>query len=135
MPIAVADEPELKDFRLAARCKMISGKVDQICGVVFRYKDPSNYLLARANALDGNLRLYAIEGDKRRAIESFSGAVTGGVWHEFVIEAKGEAIEVFWDGMRVLKGRVKAHVDAGKVGVATKADAVTYFDDLSIAPL
>jgi hypothetical protein len=134
-PVALADEPQLRDFRASVRCKMITGKIDQTCGLVFRYQDASNYLVVRGTALDGNIRLYIVQEGRRRAVESFIGAVTGGVWHELSIEAKGEMIEASWDGMRVIKGRVKEHLDAGKIGVATKADAVTYFDDLSVAPL
>ena len=49
-PIAVAEELSLRDFRLAVRCKPISGKVDQACGLVFRYRDENNYYVVRANA-------------------------------------------------------------------------------------
>jgi hypothetical protein len=131
--IAVADQPSLKNIRAHVRCKMISGRVEQSCGLVFRYKDDNNYMLIRANALEGNLRLYAYRNGHKQVLESFSGAVTGGVWHELRVAAKGDDIEVDWDGERVLKGHAKEDsAGAGKTGVWTQADSVTYFDDLTV---
>jgi hypothetical protein len=131
--IAVADQPSFGDVRAHVRCKMISGRVEQSCGLVFRYKDESNYMLIRANALEGSLRLYAYRDGRRYLLESFSGAVTGGVWHELRVAAKADQIEVDWDGERVLKGRAKDSAAVGRAGVWTQADSVTYFDDLIIA--
>jgi hypothetical protein len=133
--IAIADQPQLKDLVVRVRCKMISGRVEQSCGLVFRYKDESNYMLIRANALEGNLRLYAVRDGKSQLIESFSGAVTGGVWHELSVTAKADQIEVDWDGARALKTKDKSSMPSGKAGVWTQADSVTYFDDLSVTTL
>jgi hypothetical protein len=57
-PVAVANEPSLRDVRLSVRCKPVSGQVDQACGLVFRYRDQDNYYITRANALENNVRLY-----------------------------------------------------------------------------
>jgi hypothetical protein len=135
MLIAIADQPSVKDVHVRVRCKMISGRVEQSCGLVFRYADESNYMLIRANALEGNLRLYAVRDGKKLLIESFSGAVTGGVWHELAVSAKGDQIEVLWDGDRALKTKDKASMPSGKAGVWTQADSVTYFDDLVVSRL
>jgi hypothetical protein len=59
-PIAIAEELSLRDFRLAVRCKPVSGKVDQACGLVFRYIDENNYYVTRANALEDNVRFYHV---------------------------------------------------------------------------
>src|SRR5712692_6168456 len=59
--------PELKDLRLSVKCKPISGKVDQGCGLVFRLKDADNYYIVRANALEDNVRLYhVVKGNRRQ---------------------------------------------------------------------
>src|SRR5205807_7015900 len=58
--------PPLKDLRLSVRCKPISGKVDQGCGLVWRLRDADNYYLARANALEDNVRLYHVVKGRRR---------------------------------------------------------------------
>ncbi len=57
-PVAVADGPGLRDVRVSVKCKPVSGAVDQACGVVWRYRNASNYYLARANADENNVRLY-----------------------------------------------------------------------------
>jgi hypothetical protein len=66
-PVAVANEPSLRDVRLSVRCKPVSGQVDQACGLVFRYRDQDNYYVTRANALENNVRLYhVVKGDRRQ---------------------------------------------------------------------
>ena len=131
-PVAVADEPAVRDLRLIVKCKPMSGNVDQACGLVFRYRNANNYYITRANALEGNIRLYYVKDGQRKQIASFAGSVSADAWHELGVEAKGEHIEVLWDGKRVLSADDKTFPDAGRVGVWTKADSVTYFDDLSL---
>src|ERR671924_660014 len=109
-PVAVANEPLFKDVRLEVRCKPVSGKGDQACGLVFRYRDENNYYVARANALEDNVRLYHVVNGNRRQFAGWNGNV--------VIDAKDDTFK-----------------DAGKVGVWTKADSVTHFAALSAKPL
>ncbi len=134
-PVAVADAPEVKDLRLEVRCKPVSGKVDEACGVVFRFKDPDNYYVARANALEDNVNLYHVVNGRRRQIEGWSGKVTPNTWHSLAIEARGDHLQVFWEGKPIIDARDDTFRDAGKVGVWTKADSVTYFDALTVKPL
>jgi hypothetical protein len=134
-PIAVATEPKLANVRVSVRCKMISGRVDQACGLVARYADENNYLLTRANSLENNIRLYTVKDGRRSEVASFSGAVTHAVWHEYRFELRGDHLQVFWDGKQVLDHRDSTFAAAGLAGVWTKADSITYFDDLTIEPL
>lgn len=134
-PVAVANEPSLRDVRVSVKCEPISGRVDQACGLVFRYRDENNYYLTRANALENNVRLYVVKDGHRKQLESWSGAVTGKAWHELRVDAREDRFEVYWDGKKVLEGKDRTFADAGKVGVWTKADSVTYFDDLRATPL
>ncbi|HEV8341236.1 MAG TPA: family 16 glycoside hydrolase [Candidatus Binatia bacterium] len=134
-PIAVANEPSLQNFRLSVRCKPISGKVDQACGLVFRYRDENNYYVIRANALEDNVRFYYVKDGKRNQLASWSGRVSSGSWHELRVDARGEHLEVYWNGKRVIDAKDTTFSAPGKVGVWTKADSVTYFDDLSATPL
>jgi hypothetical protein len=134
-PVAVANAPEVKDLRLEVRCKPVSGKVDEACGVVFRFKDPGNYYVARANALEDNVNLYRVVDGKRRQIEGWRGKVTKNTWHSLAIEARGDHLQVFWEGERVVDAKDDTFRDAGKVGLWTKADSVTYFDALTLKPL
>ncbi len=134
-PVAVADEPTLKDLRLSVKCKPVAGKVDQGCGLVFRYQDPDNYYVTRANALEDNVRLYHVVEGRRGQLAGWDGKVASGVWHDLRVDAKGDHIEVYFDGKKVLDARDATYGGAGKVGVWTKADSIIYFDDLSAQAL
>jgi hypothetical protein len=133
-PVAVADAPPLADLALSVKCKPVSGQVDQGCGLVFRYQDANNYYLTRANALEDNVRFYHVKDGNRAQIKSWSGKVKSGVWHDFRVEAKGDHFAVTFDGKQVLDATDKTFMQAGKVGVWTKADSVIYFDDLKVEP-
>jgi hypothetical protein len=133
--IAAAESPPLRDMSLSVRCKPVSGGVDQACGLVFRYQDEKNYYITRANPLEGNVRLYYVKNGGRSRIASWDGAVTAGVWHELAVEVRGDHIQVSWDGKQVLDHHDATFGEAGRGGLWIKADSVTYFDDLLVAPL
>jgi hypothetical protein len=134
-PVAVADAPQVKDLRLEVRCKPVSGKVDEACGLVFRFKDPDNYYVTRANALEDNVRLYRVVNGRRREFAGWNGKVAAQTWHTLAVEARGDRFQVFFDGKPAIDAKDDTFKDAGKVGVWTKADSVTYFDALSVKPL
>src|SRR5512146_3311039 len=134
-PVAVADEPMMKDVRLEVRCRPISGETDEACGLIFRYRDPDNYYVARANALEDNVNLYHVVKGRRSRIKGWSGKVTKNAWHTLAVEARGGRLQVFWEGKPVIDANDDTFRDAGKVGVWTKADSVTYFDALTATPL
>ena len=134
-PVAVADAPILEDLRLEVRCKQVGGKTDQACGLVFRYQDQDNYYLARANALEDNVNLYRVVKGHRRQIMGWNGKVSGGVWHTLAVEVRGDQLKVIWEGKPIIDVADRAFRQAGKVGLWTKADSVTYFDALSVTPL
>jgi hypothetical protein len=133
--MAIAHAPALRDLRLSVRCKPVSGQFDQACGLVFRYQDAGNYYLTRANALEGNVRLYHVKGGKRTQIATWSGRVDEGEWQELRVAALGDLIEVRWDGKPVLTATDATFPEPGRIGLWTKADSVTYFDDLTVVPL
>lgn len=134
-PVAVMNEPSLGNVRVSVRCKAVSGQVDQACGLVARYRDENNYYVTRTNSLEDNIRLYTVRDGQRRQLASWSGRVTPNAWHEYRLELRGDHIEVFWDGQRVLDHRDTTFAEPGRVGVWTKADSVTYFDDLRVEAL
>ncbi|HJZ88807.1 MAG TPA: hypothetical protein VKN99_26730 [Polyangia bacterium] len=134
-PVAVADGPTFKDLSLSVKCKQVAGKVDQGCGLVFRYRDENNYYITRANALEDNVRLYHVVKGRRIQFAGWNGAVKSGVWHDLRVDAKGDHFEVYYDGKKVMDAHDKTFSDAGKVGLWTKADSVIYFDDLVATPL
>jgi hypothetical protein len=130
-PIAVADEPLLRDGSVSVRCKSVSGSVDQACGLVFRYRDANNYYVTRANALENNVRLYHVKSGDRRQFAGWSGTVSTGKWHTLRVEARGDHFEIYWEDKKIIDVHDATFRDAGKIGVWTKADSVTYFDDLT----
>jgi hypothetical protein len=132
-PIAYTG-PELKDLRLSVKCKAIRGKVDQGCGIVWRLKDPDNYYIVRANALEDNVHLYRTVKGRRVKFAGWNGKVASGVWHELATEMAGDHIQVFFDGKKVIDDHDDALKDAGKFGVWTKADSIIQFDDLTATP-
>ncbi len=134
-PVAVADAPLLKDLRLDVRCKPVSGKTDEACGLVFRYRDPDNYYVARANDLEDNVRLYHVVKGQRREFAGWNGKVAPQTWHALAVEARGDRFQVFFDDKPIVDAKDETFKDAGKVGVWTKADSVTYFDALTVTPL
>ncbi|HMC83633.1 MAG TPA: hypothetical protein VKL61_10425 [Candidatus Polarisedimenticolia bacterium] len=127
--------PEMKDLRLSVKCKPVSGKVDQGCGLVFRLKDADNYYITRANALESNVRLYHVVKGRRIQFAGWNGKVASGVWHDLSVEAKGDHFQVSFDGKKVMDAHDKTFPDAGKFGLWTKADSVIYFDDLTATPM
>jgi len=134
-PVAVADAPSLKDVRLSVKCKQVAGKVDQGCGLVFRFRDADNYYITRANALEDNVRLYHVVKGRRVQFAGWDGKVASGVWHDLRVDAKGNHFEVYFDGKKVMETKDDTFSDAGKVGVWTKADSIIYFDDLTAEAL
>jgi len=133
-PVAVASAPILKDLRAEVRCRQVSGRVDQACGLVVRYRDADNYYVARANALEDNVRLYRIVGGRRQQLASWSGRVASGVWHALALEARGDKLRVIWEGKPIIEETDRTFAEPGRVGVWTKADSVTYFDALVVTP-
>lgn len=134
-PLAVADGALLRDLRLEVRCRPVTGKTDQACGLVFRYRDQDDYYVARANALEDNVRLYRVVKGRRHRIAGWDGRVASGAWHALAVEARGDRLEVFWEGKPVIRATDGTFQEAGKVGVWTKADSVTWFEALSATPL
>jgi len=103
--------------------------------LVVRYQDENNYYIARANALEQNVRFYKVINGQRQQLASWSGPVTSGSWHHLQVKADGNRFVISWDGQQVMEVADQTFRGAGKVGVWTKADSVTYFDDLHVEPL
>jgi len=129
--VALADAPRVADVGLSVRLKAVSGKLDQGGGPVWRAADAKNYYVCRWNPLENNYRLYKVIDGKRTQIASVDLKADAG-WHTVGAVMKGEAIECSFDGKKVLEVKDEALKAAGRVGLWTKADAVTHFDDFSV---
>lgn len=134
-PVAVLDSPSYGDVSVSVRCKPVGGRVDQACGIVWRYRDENNYYVARVNALEDNVRFYYVENGRRREIDGWRGEVRTGVWHQLRAHMQGDQVNVYFDGTKVIDARDSRFATPGKVGVWTKADSHTLFDDLTASAL
>ena len=140
-PLAIYEKVTLTNGSLSVRFKTISGARDQAAGLVWRYKNPDNYYIVRANALENNVVLYKVEGGKRLSLEpKGTPSKTYGVkhqvpkqtWSTLRVSFDGARFEVFFGGTKIMDVEDKTFTEAGKVGFWTKADSVTYFDDFQI---
>jgi len=137
-PLAIYDKARLQNGEVSVRCKSISGDVDQACGIVWRYRDPNNYYITRANALENNVVLYKVQDGERRSLApkgqpsrayGVKHPVPSGQWNELRVKFQGSLMTVFFNGQQLFEVEDSTFVEAGKVGLWTKADSVTYFDD------
>ncbi len=131
-PLLISDEGSFRDLDLSVKFKTVSGDIDRAAGLVFRLKDPNNYYIVRANALENNYRLYHVVNGRRSQFAGANFKVTSGEWHELRVEAVGNKITCYYDGNKKIEATDETFKDAGKVGLWTKADSVTYFDDLKV---
>jgi hypothetical protein len=131
-PLLIADEGSFKDLELSVRFKAVAGKVDRAGGLVFRLMDANNYYIVRANALEDNYRLYHVVNGSRRQFAGANLKVTSDEWHEIKVECVGNKIICYYDGAKKIEATDENFKDAGKIGLWTKADSVTYFDDLKV---
>lgn len=132
--LAVIEGASYKDLELSVRLKALAGGEDQGGGVLWRYQDSRNYYLARANPLEDNLRLYKVVRGKRKLIKNARLDILPG-WHALQIQMRGRRIECLFDGKTLLEAQDSTFGEAGRVGLWTKADAQTAFDDLAAASL
>ena len=130
-PWCVLRKTSVENGFIEVRFKALAGKEDQAGGVVWRWKDGNNYYVARANALESNLSLYYTEGGRRNTIKYVDAPVPPKVWHTLRVEFSGRRISVALNGKTYIDLE-DAHVSGGgAVGLWTKADSVTAFDDFS----
>ena len=140
-PVAVLSEVSAADVDLSVRIKPITGTVDQAGGLVWRYQNAENYYLVRANALEDNVVLYKMENGKRTDLPLTGEGRTYGKkidvpaaqWSTLRVVATGLVFEVYFNGAKLYEVEDSTLSQPGKVGVWTKADSVTQFDDLTVA--
>ena len=130
-PIAFKNDTNLKDGFVEVKFKPVSGQEDQAGGVIWRVKDADNYYIARANALEGNVRIYHFVKGKRTQFKGVNLPVASGHWHTLRVNFTGNKFAVVFNGKELFTAEDGTHKDAGKVGVWTKADSVTLFDDFN----
>jgi len=141
-PMAVLNTASYRDVEVSVKFKTVAGKEDQAAGVVWRYRDPRNYYLVRANALENNIVMYKVQDGKWAALPPKGRPPrTNGVrhripprtWSILKVIFKKSRFEVYFDHRKIFEAEDSTFSQAGKVGLWTKADSVIYFDDFQIS--
>jgi subtilisin-like proprotein convertase family protein len=130
--LAIAEKSSFKDVDLTVKIKANSGKDDQGGGMVWRYKDENNYYICRINPLENNYRLYKVVSGKRQQLQSADVKVDTGKWYEVRAKMAGQHITCYLDGQKQLEVTDDTFKDAGKVGLWTKADSASSFDNIVV---
>ncbi|MGA2132518.1 MAG: hypothetical protein ABSH50_09510 [Bryobacteraceae bacterium] len=141
-PLAIFDKSDVKDGDLSVKVKPVGGKANRDGGLVWRYRDARNYYLVRANALENTVVLYKVEDGKRTPLASRGAPPTSfGVkhpvpaneWSVLKVQFRGPLFSVYFNHKRLFEVLDSTFRQPGKVGLWTKSDSVTYFDDFRIA--
>ncbi len=128
-PRVVIQDITFTNLRLKVTCRPETGETDQACGIMFRIKDSDNYYIARANALENNIRFYRVIASDRQLLATADVEVKTGDWHFLSAEARGESIKISLDEKDVISLTDSTFL-RGKVGLWTKADSIVSFDDI-----
>jgi hypothetical protein len=140
-PVCVVDGFSAVNVDVSVRFKPVSGNGDQAAGLVWRYQDVNNYYIVRANANENNVTLYKVESGKRISLApkgtppstyGMSAPVKSGQWGTLRVVANGTLFRIYYNNQPLYDVEDATFAGAGKIGVWTKADSVTYFDDLQM---
>jgi 3-keto-disaccharide hydrolase len=131
---ALIEGTSFKDFELTVMLRPVSGANNQGGGVMFRAKGVDDHYIARWNPVENNVRIYALLGGARVDIAAAPLELDPKVWHQLKVTVAGDRIETFVDDKPIVQANDKSLADAGMIGLWTKGDAATLFDDLTITP-
>ena len=130
--IALAGDTNYRDVDVSVSMKAVAGKIDQGGGLVWRAKDARNYYIARYNPLEDNYRVYKVENGRRVELQSANVRRSPG-WHALRVTMVGDRIECYYEGQKYLDVKDSTFSGSGKIGLWTKADAQTHFDNLTVS--
>jgi len=130
-PVCIKDDTRLKDGFVEVKFKPVAGNEDQAGGVIWRCKDADNYYIARANANEDNVCIYHTVKGRRTEKKRIRTKVASNQWHTLRVDFKDNYFIVTFDGKQAFGWKDDTFKDAGKVGLWTKADSTTLFDDFS----
>jgi hypothetical protein len=132
-PVCLKDDSSVKDGFVEVKFKALSGREDQAGGLVWRAIDANNYYVARANALENNVTIYHTVNGRRTEKKRVRLTVAANRWHTLRVDFQGSHFTVLLNGQKALDWDDETFKDAGKLGLWTKADSVTAFDDFTYA--
>ena len=129
--VVLLKEVIVSDLNLEVSFLPIQGRADMGGGLIWRATDDRNYYLARANPLEQNIRVYRVEKGVRHLLQNFDQTIDVRQWHTLRVTHQGCRVNIFYDDKQVFDLCDKTF-HAGMIGLWTKSDAVTYFDDLRL---
>jgi hypothetical protein len=132
--VVLSKEVIASDLNLEVSFLPIQGQADMGGGLIWRATDDRNYYLARANPLEQNIRVYRVVKGVRHLLENFDQTIDVRQWHTLRVTHQGCRVNIFYDGKQVFDLCDKTF-NTGMIGLWTKSDAVTYFDDLRLQHL
>jgi hypothetical protein len=129
--MVLIDGTESSNLELSVSFRSVAGKGDMGGGLIWRAMDDRNYYLTRANPLEQNIRLYRMDRGVRKMIANRDQSIDVRQWHRLRVVTQGCQIQVFYDDMPVFD-QCDQSLSQGKIGLWTKSDAVSYFDNLQL---
>jgi hypothetical protein len=138
-PLLLKNDSNIKDGYVEVKFKAIAGSQDRAAGIVWRAKDANNYYVVRANALEDNVVLYKTVNGNRSPLDiagrkggyGIDVKVPANTWNSLRVDFKGSRFSVSFNGKQVFEVEDSTFNDAGLVGLWTKADSVTLFDEIA----
>lgn len=131
--VALVTGASYRDVDISVRLRSVSGRVDQGGGIVWRARDTRNYYIARYNPLEDNFRVYKVANGRRWMLKSATLRIDHTAWRTLRIVMRGDHVECYLDGTKYLDVRDATFSDSGQIGLWTKADAQTHFDDFTVS--
>lgn len=132
-PLAIVEGIEVADLKMEVDFRAAAGAVDQAAGLAWRLRDPLNYYVARANALENNVRLYRVVRGRRIQFAGADIIVPRNRWQRLGVEMRGTEIAVSLNGAVLFRATDRSFAAPGRVALWTKADSITHFDRLVVA--
>ena len=130
--VVLASEINVTDFDLKVSFLPIAGRADMGGGLIWRARNDQNYYITRANPLEQNIRFYRVVNGVRHELANFNQIISVKTWHTLQVVARGNRVQVLFNNQPVIDVSDGTFQTSGKIGLWTKADAVTYFDDLQL---
>lgn len=134
-PLAIHESLSAANVDVEIRFKAVGGRTDQAGGIALRLMDSDNYYVARANALEDNVRFYRVVDGRREQLDGANLKVTPNEWHTLGLRAEGNRFTVSYDGKQLFSTEDSTFAEAGAVALWTKSDSVTRFDQVTISVL
>ncbi len=130
--ITLVKDAQYKDLDISVKMRAVAGKEDQGGGLIWRAQDAKNYYVARFNPLEDNYRVYKVHKGHRIELQSADIKHSEG-WHTLRVTMEGEHIQCYYDGKKYLDVNDPTFLEPGRIGLWTKADAQSHFDDFTVS--